>query len=105
MPVKISSSLFASSKSFVLTSPKYMNLIAACNDSEGIVLGSFHVVVSGAAASLFAKYGERAARMSLWRANCSVPVVRVISDVLGCSFVSRELMCAAKGCRGSVDFE
>jgi hypothetical protein len=65
--------------------------------------GSFHDAVLGAAASLFAKYGDRAASINLCRWKVSSCVVIVMSVVFGVGRDRREVTCAARGCRGFVD--
>ena len=74
------------------------------SDSAGILSGSFHDVVDGAAASFFAKYGDRAASKNLCRLNVWSNAVIAMSAVFGDGRVRSEVMCAASGCRGFVDF-
>jgi hypothetical protein len=69
------------------------------------VLANFQTVVSGAAASFFEKYGDRAESTNLCRFHCSEDAVRQISDVSGVSRVSNEVMWEARGCNGSVLLE
>jgi hypothetical protein len=70
-----------------------------------MVLDNFHDVVSGAAASFFEKYGDRADKIALCKFHVSEDAESVISDVLGTSLTRRDVMCEAKGCKGSVDLE
>ena len=66
---------------------------------------NFQTVVSGAAASFFEKYGDRADNINLCKFHGSAAAVRQISDVFGICRVSREVIWLASGCRGSVLFE
>lgn len=74
------------------------------SDSAGILSGSFHDVVDGAAASFFAKYGDRAASKNLCSWKVWPNAVMVMSAVFGDGRVRSEVMCAASGCKGFVDF-
>ena len=71
----------------------------------GIAEGSFHEVVSGATDNFLAKYGDLADKINLCKRNDSSAAVTRMSEVWGCSLVNREVMCEARGCNGSVDFE
>lgn len=84
------------------TSPRYRYRNAIWNASAGIDDANFQSVVSGAAASFLLKYGDLADSTNLCRFHCSVPAVRQISDVLGVFRVNKEVMCEARGCKGSV---
>ena len=86
-------------------SPRYICLIAIPNACGGIAEVSFHDVAAGVAASFFEKYGDLDVRMNLCRRKTSLGVETVISEHLGVSRNSKEVICAANGCKGSVDFE
>lgn len=79
--------------------------MAIPNDCGEIVAGSFHVVVSGAPASFFEKYGDLADRTNLCNRNETLDVVTIMSAVSGSFLVSNDVRCEASGCRGSDDFE
>ncbi len=59
----------------------------------------------GATDNFFAKYGDLADKMNLCRQKDSPAAVTMISEVRGCSLVNKEVICEARGCSRSVDFE
>lgn len=69
------------------------------------MLANFQTAVSGAVASFFEKYGDRAERTNLCKFHRSEEAVRQISEVFGVSRVSNEVIWEARGCNGSVLFE
>lgn len=99
-----SSSLMPNVARFKDTSDRYRYCSAKSNELAGMLCGSFHDAVFGEVVSFLAKYGDRAASMNLWRWNVSSYASIVISVVLGVSRVRSEVMCAARGWSGFVDF-
>ena len=71
----------------------------------GMPVASFHTVVSGAASSFLAKYGLRADKTNLCKFSVASLVCTAISAVFGISRDNRLVICAARGCSGSVVFE
>ena len=70
-----------------------------------MVCANFQTLVSGADDSFFWKYGDRAERTNLCKWKDSEAAVRVISEVWGVLRVRSEVICDARGCKGSVLFE